>query len=65
MKKRLVGVTEFKANYSAFLDEAERGGSVTILKKGRPVAILEPAPNTAGTTRHMPMPAKPPSGGKK
>ncbi|MBZ5633921.1 MAG: type II toxin-antitoxin system prevent-host-death family antitoxin [Acidobacteriia bacterium] len=36
MKKRVINVTELKAKFSACLDEAERGASITILKNGRP-----------------------------
>ena len=50
MKNRLVSVTEFKAKYSAFLDEAERGGSITILKYGRPVGVVGPAPRARKAT---------------
>ena len=52
MKKRLVGVTRFKAQYSALLTEAQRGGSITISKNGRPVAILGPPPATRKSTKN-------------
>jgi prevent-host-death family protein len=41
----VISVTELKAKFSACLDEAERGGSITILKNGRPVGILGPVPS--------------------
>ncbi len=42
---KTVGATEFKAKYSAFLDEIEkRGQSITITKRGRPVAVVNGAP---------------------
>ena len=44
MKKRIVNATEFKAKCSAFLDDVEQHGRpVTILRRGRPVAVLAPA----------------------
>ena len=48
MKKRVVNATEFKAKCSAYLDEVEEnGGPITILRRGRPVAVLGPAKKTA------------------
>jgi prevent-host-death family protein len=48
MKKRVVSATEFKARCPAFLDEMEqRGGTITITRRGRPVAVLSPAKKTA------------------
>ena len=48
MKKRAVNATEFKAKCSAYLDEVEEnGGPITILRRGRPVAVLGPAKRTA------------------
>jgi prevent-host-death family protein len=42
---RSIRATEFKAKCLAILDEVERSGeSVTILKRGRPVARLIPPP---------------------
>ena len=44
MKNRVVSATEFKAKCLALLDEIEqRGGSITITRRGQPVAVLEPA----------------------
>jgi prevent-host-death family protein len=44
MNKRIVSATEFKARCLAFLDEVEQqGGSLTITRRGRPVAVLGPA----------------------
>lgn len=44
MKKRVVNATEFKAKCSAYLDQVEEHGSpITILRRGRPVAVLSPA----------------------
>ena len=44
MKDRVVSATEFKAKCLAFLDEMEeRAGTITITKRGRPVATLGPA----------------------
>ena len=43
MKNRTVGATEFKAHCLAMLDEVfETGKSVTVTKRGRPVATVEP-----------------------
>jgi prevent-host-death family protein len=42
--KKVVNATEFKAKCSAFLNDVEeRGESITILRRGRPVAVLGPA----------------------
>jgi prevent-host-death family protein len=44
MKQRVVNATEFKARCLAFLDEIEqRGETITITRRGRPVAVLGPA----------------------
>ena len=46
--KRVVSATEFKARCLAFLDEMElRGETITITKRGRPVAVLGPAKKNA------------------
>jgi len=42
MSTRVVTVTEFKANAPAFLEKTERGTTVTITRRGRPVAVLNP-----------------------
>jgi prevent-host-death family protein len=43
-KTRVVSATEFKAKCLAILDEVNgEGGTVTITKRGRPVAVLGPA----------------------
>jgi prevent-host-death family protein len=43
MQKRVVNATEFKARCLAFLDDMEqRGGTLTITRRGRPVAVLTP-----------------------
>ena len=47
MKSRVVNATELKAKCSAFLDEVEKHGEpITILRRGRPVAVLGPAKKT-------------------
>jgi prevent-host-death family protein len=47
MKSRVVNATEFKAKCSGFLDDIERHGEpITILRRGRPVAVLGPAKKT-------------------
>src|SRR5882672_10038595 len=44
MKNRIVSATEIKAKCLACLDEIEqRGGPITITRRGRPVAVLGPA----------------------
>lgn len=44
MKSRVVSATEFKAKCLALLDEiAEEGGTITVTKRGRPVATVGPA----------------------
>jgi prevent-host-death family protein len=48
MKGRTVSATEFKAKCLAILDEIEeRGGPITITRRGRPVAVLGPAKKKA------------------
>ncbi len=43
MKTKVVSATEFKAKCLAILDEVDdKGGTVTITKRGRPVAVLGP-----------------------
>jgi prevent-host-death family protein len=43
MKERVVTASEFKAKCLAFLDEMEqRSGTITITRRGRPVAVLSP-----------------------
>jgi prevent-host-death family protein len=43
MKHRMVSATDFKARCLALLDEiAEEGGSITVTKRGRPVATVGP-----------------------
>ena len=39
----MVTVTEFKADPLAFLEKTERGTTITITRRGRPVAKLGPA----------------------
>ena len=44
MKNRVVSATEFKAKCLALLDEIdEKGGTITVTKRGRPVATVAPA----------------------
>lgn len=44
MKSRVIGATEFKAKCLALLDEIdEHGGTITVTKRGRPVATLSAA----------------------
>jgi len=44
MKNRLVSATEFKAKCLALLDEVgEQGGTITVTKRGRPVATVAAA----------------------
>jgi len=48
MKTHTVSATEFKAKCLAYLDEVEQhGGSITITRRGRPVAVLGRAKLTA------------------
>ena len=43
MKTRIVTATEFKAKCLGLLDEiGQRGGTITVTKKGRPVATVAP-----------------------
>jgi prevent-host-death family protein len=44
MKTTTVSATEFKAKCLALLDQVdEEGGTITITKRGRPVAVVGPA----------------------
>jgi len=44
VKSRIVSATEFKAKCLALLDEiGDQGGSITVTKRGRPVATVSPA----------------------
>ena len=44
MKHRVIGATEFKTKCLALLDELqEQGGEITVTKRGRPVATVQPA----------------------
>ena len=44
MKDRVYSATEFKAKCLALLDELEdHGGTITVTKRGRPVATVQPA----------------------
>jgi prevent-host-death family protein len=48
MKHRVIGATEFKARCLALLDEvAESGGTITVTKRGRPVATIGPVKKKA------------------
>ena len=48
MKTRVVNATEFKAKCLALIDEVqERGETITITRRGLPVAVLGPAKKTA------------------
>ncbi|MGD0868464.1 MAG: type II toxin-antitoxin system prevent-host-death family antitoxin [Bryobacteraceae bacterium] len=48
MKHRIVSVTEFKAKCLALLDDiGERGGTIMITKRGRPLARVGPAHQSA------------------
>jgi len=44
MQSRVIGATEFKAKCLALLDEIdEHGGTITVTKRGRPVATVSAA----------------------
>ncbi len=44
MKTRVIAATEFKAKCLALLDEIEvQGGTITVTKRGRPVATVSAA----------------------
>jgi prevent-host-death family protein len=48
MKNRVIAATEFKAKCSALLDEIEEhGGTITVTKRGRPVAMVSAAKRPA------------------
>ena len=40
MTHEIMSVSEFKSRWSAVLEQLESGGSVTITKRGKPVATL-------------------------
>ncbi len=47
MSSRTVNATEFKAKCLSFLDQADRGETITVTKRGRAVAILRPVESSA------------------
>ena len=48
MKERVLSASEFKAKCLACLDDIERFGErITVTRRGRPVAVLAPAPRAA------------------
>ncbi len=48
MPERVVSATEFKAKCLALFDEIEEhGGTITVTKRGRPVATVGPAKKRA------------------
>ena len=48
VKTRVIGATEFKAKCLALLDEIdEQGGTITVTKRGRPVATVSAAKRPA------------------
>jgi prevent-host-death family protein len=48
MKERVLSASEFKAKCLACLSEIERfGETITITRRGRPVAVLGPAKHSA------------------
>jgi prevent-host-death family protein len=48
VKEQVVSATEFKAKCLGLLDEIEqRGTSITITRRGKPVAVLAPAKRKA------------------
>ncbi len=64
MKHRVIGVTEFKAKCLALLEEiGEYGGSLTVTKRGKPLATVGPAVKAAwrspeGVLSHLKLPAR-------
>ncbi|HZS52767.1 MAG TPA: prevent-host-death family protein [Bryobacteraceae bacterium] len=45
---RVLSATEFKAKCLALFDEIEQGGvAITIMRRGRPIAVVSPAPKDA------------------
>ena len=42
MKHQVVSVTEFKAKCLALLDQVSRGGTITVTKRGQPLATVRP-----------------------
>ncbi len=42
MRSRIVNATEFMAKCLTLLDRADRGETITVTKRGRAVAILQP-----------------------
>jgi prevent-host-death family protein len=48
MKHRVINATEFKAKCLALLDEVDsEGGTITITKRGRPIATVKRAKKAA------------------
>lgn len=45
---RNIGVRELRQNATAYLREAERGETIQVTDRGRPVALLVPVPRAVG-----------------
>ncbi|MGH2351509.1 MAG: type II toxin-antitoxin system Phd/YefM family antitoxin [Chloroflexota bacterium] len=50
-------VAELKRDFSHVLDAAERGQSTVVLRRGKPVAVVEPV--SQATARGLPVPQRP------
>jgi prevent-host-death family protein len=47
-KRRVISATEFKSQCLALLDQVNRSGdSITVTKRGQPIAVLSAAPKDA------------------
>ena len=54
MKSQVVSATEFKAKCLGLLDEIGRnGGKITVTKRGRPIATVEPVRKRLRTSEGM------------
>ena len=47
-----MAAAEASRNFSAVLDEAERGETIVVTRNGRRVALITPAPRANGTALH-------------
>ncbi|MBV8847493.1 MAG: type II toxin-antitoxin system Phd/YefM family antitoxin [Bryobacterales bacterium] len=53
MKTRTVSATEFKAKCLGLLDEVQQSGdTITVTKRGHPVAVVKPAPKKYKSLRN-------------
>lgn len=53
MKRDEVGVRELRQNLSKYLKRVERGRTLRVLERGRPVAVLAPLPEESPSLERL------------